>query len=142
MAREVSATTVYPDLRWTPGYALIRTLTLLLVSGGGSTNKVVFCLLPDAHPQEAASEGSDSDSSSAEGMKRGTSWIKSFGRRRRRGSGASRSRSKSKRRAGRDGGGSSDDSGDGPLTSGSSEAGEEGEEEDGDGGLLLGKRAR
>ena len=93
------------------------------------------------HPQEATSEGSDSESSAAEGLKRGASWIKSLGRRRR-SDGTSRSRSRGKRGAGRNGGGSSDDSGEGPLTSGSSEGGEDGGEEDDDGGLLLGKGAR
>eukprot|EP00903_Cladosiphon_okamuranus_P008645 g8289.t1 len=94
-------------------------------------------------PEEAASEGSDSESSSTEGLKRGMSWIRSLGRRRRSSAtGRSRSRSRSKRGATRDSVDSSDNSGDRPLTSGSSEAGEEEADEDGDGGLLLGKRAR
>lgn len=108
---------------------------------GDLERPMVFFLFPGAHQQEEASEGSGSESSSAEGLKRGKSWIKSLGRRRR-SSATSRSKSRSKRGARRDGGGSSDDSGDGPLTSGSSEGGEEGGDKHNDGGLLPGKTAR
>ena len=95
------------------------------------------------HPQQVAtSGGSGSESSSAEGPKRRESWIKSLGRRRRGSTGGadtSRSRSRGKRGTGGDRGGSSDDSGEDPLTSGSSDEGERDDDED---GLLLGKRAR
>lgn len=101
--------------------------------------------------QGAVSEGSDDSGSDTErGPKEGKRWIKSIGRRRGGSNTNSRSRSRnSSRRKCRSGrgsggeGGSSDDS-DRPLTSGSSEDGEEDEDkaEDEYDGLLLGMRAR
>lgn len=101
--------------------------------------------------QDAVSEGSDDSGSDTErGRKEGKSWIKSIGRRKSGSNTNSRSRSRTNgRRKGRTGrgsggeGGSSDDS-DRPLTSGSSEDGEEDGDkaEDEYDGLLLGKMAR
>ncbi|CAM9883084.1 unnamed protein product, partial [Ectocarpus sp. 13 AM-2016] len=106
---------------------------------------------PERLPEGAVSEGSDDSGSDTErGPKERKSWIKSIGRRRGGSNTNSRNRSrKSSRRNGRSGrgsggeGGSSDDS-DRPLTSGSSEDGEEDEDkaEDEYDGLLLGMRAR
>ncbi|CAM9502376.1 unnamed protein product [Ectocarpus sp. 12 AP-2014] len=106
---------------------------------------------PERLPEGAVSEGSDDSGSDTErGPKERKSWIKSIGRRRGGSNTNSRSRSRnSSRRKGRSGrgsggeGGSSDES-DRPLTSGSSEDGEEDEDkaEDEYDGLLLGMRAR
>ncbi|CAM9465279.1 unnamed protein product, partial [Ectocarpus sp. 8 AP-2014] len=105
---------------------------------------------PPRLPEGAVSERSDDSGSDTDRGPKGKSWIKSIGRRRGGSNTNSRSRSRnSSRRKGRTGrgsggeGGSSDD-GDRPLTSGSSEDGEEGEgkAEDEYDGILLGKRAR
>lgn len=143
VVRGVSPCLRYPDARRTVLAPVVHSCTVNYWRMDERPLKppVAYYLLPRAHQEEAASEGSDSESSSAEGLKRGKSWIKSLGRRRR-SSGTSGSRGRGKRGASRDREGSSDDSGDGPLTSGSSEGEGGGEEEDGDGGLLLGKRAR